>query len=97
MLTGDFDGIGGSLPQEAAGQLTTARAWDNALKERGAVRPSDIKGMAALDGLRKLEALACPFALEHPVMLKRKTREEIEEMRAVAERELVGCLEGFGY
>ncbi|KXH46032.1 phosphotransferase enzyme family protein [Colletotrichum nymphaeae SA-01] len=97
MLTGDFDGIRGSLPQEAAGQLTTARAWDDALRERGAVRPSDIKGMAALDGLKKLEALACPFALEHPVMLKRKTREEIEEMRAVAERELVGCLEGFGY
>ncbi|KAK1708260.1 hypothetical protein BDP67DRAFT_411225 [Colletotrichum lupini] len=97
MLTGDFDGIRRSLPQEALGQLTTARAWDDALRERDAVRPSEIRGMAALDGLRRLEALACPFALEHPVMLRRKTREEIEGMRAVAERELVRCLEGFGY
>ncbi|KAK1447494.1 phosphotransferase enzyme family protein [Colletotrichum melonis] len=97
MLTGDFDGIRGSLPQEALGQLTTARAWDDALRERGAVRPSEIRGMAALDGLRRLEALACPFALEHPVMLRRKTREEIEGMRAAAERELVRCLEGFEY
>ncbi|KAL0769137.1 hypothetical protein CaCOL14_008445 [Colletotrichum acutatum] len=97
MLTGDFDGIRARLPQEAAGQLTTARAWDDALKGRGALRPSEIEGMAALDGLRRLETLACPFALEHPVMLRRKTREEIEEMRAVAEGELVGCLEGFGY
>ncbi|KAK1634990.1 phosphotransferase enzyme family-domain-containing protein [Colletotrichum phormii] len=97
MLTGDFDGIRTSLPQEAAGQLTRAKAWDDALKERGALRPSEIAGMAALDGLRRLEALACPFALEHPVMLRRKTREEIEEMRGVAEGELVECLEGFGY
>ncbi|EXF79549.1 phosphotransferase enzyme family protein [Colletotrichum fioriniae PJ7] len=97
MLTGDFDGIRERLPQEAAGQLTRAQAWDDALKERGALRPSEIKGMAALDGLRRLEALACPFALEHPVMLRRKTREEIEEMRGVAEGELVACLEKFGY
>ncbi|KAK1674183.1 hypothetical protein BDP55DRAFT_554742 [Colletotrichum godetiae] len=97
MLTGDFDGIRTSLPQEAARQLTRAKAWDDALQERGALRPSEIAGMAALDGLRRMEALACPFALEHPVMLRRKTREEIEEMRGFAEGELVECLEGFGY
>ncbi|OHE96826.1 phosphotransferase enzyme family protein [Colletotrichum orchidophilum] len=97
MLTGDFDGIGASLPQEASGQLTRARAWDGALRERGALRPSEIAGMAALDGLRRLEALACPFALEHPFMLRRKTKEEIEEMREGAERALVECLVGFGY
>ncbi|KXH68973.1 phosphotransferase enzyme family protein [Colletotrichum salicis] len=97
MLTGDFDGIRTSLPPPAAGQLTRAKVWDDALQERGALRPSEIAGMAALDELRRLEALACPFALEHPVMLRRKTREELEEMRGAAEGELVECLEGFGY
>lgn len=95
MLTGNFDIP--DLPEKAAGQLVSAKAWDAALAERGAQRPSDIAGISALDRLRKLDGLLCPFALEHPVMLKRKTAEQIAEMRNAAEKELVECLSSFGY
>ncbi|CAI0648591.1 unnamed protein product [Colletotrichum noveboracense] len=95
MLAGNFDIP--DLPEEAVGQLARAKAWDDALAERGALRPSEIAGMAALEQLRKLESLLAPFALHHPVMLKRKTAEQIVEMRATGERELIECLERFGY
>ncbi|KAF6823054.1 phosphotransferase enzyme family protein [Colletotrichum plurivorum] len=96
MMTGDFDSIS-DLPEEAAGQLAIAKAWDAALAERGAIRPSSVAGIEALDRLRRLESLLCSFALCHPVLLKRKTEEEIKEMRSKAEGELVECLEGLGY
>ncbi|KAF6798171.1 phosphotransferase enzyme family protein [Colletotrichum sojae] len=96
MMTGDFDSIS-DLPEEAAGQLAIAKAWDAALAERGAIRPSDVAGIEALDRLRRLESLLCSFALCHPVMLKRKTEEEIKEMRSKAEGEVVECLEELGY
>ncbi|KAH0430097.1 phosphotransferase enzyme family protein [Colletotrichum camelliae] len=95
MLAGNFDIP--DLPEEAVGQLARAKTWDDALIERGALRPSDIAGMAALEQLRKLESLLAPFALYHPVMLKRKTPEQIVEMRAAGEKELIECLERFGY
>ncbi|KZL86233.1 phosphotransferase enzyme family protein [Colletotrichum incanum] len=95
MLTGDFDIT--DLPEAAAGQLARDKAWDDALAERGGLRPSDIRGISALDRLRRLDALLCPFALEHPVMLRRKTPEEVTEMRKAAEKELVDCLAEFGY
>ncbi|GKT45788.1 uncharacterized protein ColSpa_05969 [Colletotrichum spaethianum] len=94
MLTGNFEIP--DLPEAAAKQLTRDKAWDDALAERGALRPSDIRGISALDKLRRLDALLCPFALEHPVMLKRKTPEEITEMRKAAEKDLVDCLAEFG-
>lgn len=96
MMTGDFDSIP-DLPEAAAGQLAVAKAWDDALAEKGAIRPSNVAGIEALDRLRRLESLLCSFALCHPVMLKRKTEEEIAEMRRKAEGELVECLEGLGY
>ncbi|GKT70085.1 phosphotransferase enzyme family protein [Colletotrichum tofieldiae] len=95
MLTGDFDIF--DLPEAAVGQLARDKAWDDALAERGALRPSDIRGISALDRLRRLDALLCPFALEHPVMLRRKTPEEVTEMRKVAEKDLVDCLAEFGH
>lgn len=95
ILAGNFDIP--DLPEEAVGQLARAKAWDDALAERGALRPSEIAGMAALEQLRKLESLLAPFALHHPVMLKRKTAEQIVEMRAAGEKALIECLERFGY
>ncbi|KAI8225144.1 hypothetical protein K4K54_004794 [Colletotrichum sp. SAR 10_86] len=95
MLAGDFSIP--NLPEGALGQLARAKAWDDGLAERGALRPSEIPGMTAIEQLRKLESLLAPFALHHPVMLKRKTAEQIVEMRGAGERELIECLERFGY
>lgn len=95
MLAGDFSIP--NLPEGALGQLARAKAWDDALAERGALRPSEIPGMTAIEQLRKLESLLAPFALHHPVMLKRKTAEQIVEMRTAGEKELIECLERFGY
>ncbi|KAK1594191.1 phosphotransferase enzyme family protein [Colletotrichum navitas] len=95
IITGNFDIP--DVPEEALKQLARDKAWDDALAERGALRPSEIEGMSALDELRRLEGLLCPFALEHPAMLKRKTPEEIAEMRKAAEEKLIDCLSSFGY
>ncbi|KAK2018059.1 phosphotransferase enzyme family protein [Colletotrichum eremochloae] len=95
MLTGNFDIP--DIPEAAVKQLARDKAWDDALAERGALRPSDIEGISALDMLRRLEDLLCPFALEHPAMLKRKTPEEITKMRKAAEEALIDCLAAFGY
>ncbi|KAL0933356.1 phosphotransferase enzyme family protein [Colletotrichum truncatum] len=95
MITGNFDIP--DLPEEATGQLRTAKAWDDALAARGTMRPSDIPQMPALDQLRKLEGLLCPFALLHPMVLRGQTPEQITEMRKAAEKDLTDCLESFGY
>ncbi|KAK1988431.1 phosphotransferase enzyme family protein [Colletotrichum cereale] len=95
VLTGNFDIP--DIPEAAAKQLVRDKAWDDALAERGALRPSEIEGISAMNRLRRLEALLCPFELEHPAMLRRKTPEEIAEMRKAAEDKLVDCLAEFGY
>ncbi|KAF9873182.1 phosphotransferase enzyme family protein [Colletotrichum karsti] len=95
ILTGNFDIP--DLPEEAARQLTRAKAWDDALAARGALRPSAISGITALDRLSKLEALLGPFILTHPVMLKRRTAEQIADTRRATEKQLVECLEIFDY
>ncbi|KAK2046405.1 phosphotransferase enzyme family protein [Colletotrichum somersetense] len=95
MMTGNFDIP--DIPEAAAKQLTRDKAWDDALAERGALRPSEIEGISALDRLRRFEDLLCPFALEHPAMLKRKTPEEIAKMRKATEAGVIDCLASFGY
>jgi aminoglycoside phosphotransferase (APT) family kinase protein len=96
ILKGSFD-MDDDVPEEAAELWSTARVWDAALAARGAMRPSDISGMAGLDQLRRLETALCPFQLVHPMILKQMTAEQVQEQRAAAEKTLVACLDALGF
>lgn len=90
LLTGDFEAT--DLPEEAIGLWTSARTFDKALRSRGTTRLCEMTGVSVLDKFRRLEFLLCPFRLVHPFFLAKKTPEQIEEERAVAENNLLDCL-----
>lgn len=86
VLSGEFD----DMDSDEASEL--AKAWDDALRERSAIRPSDVRGMETLVKLRKLSDLLCPFQLANP---RKKTEEQIAELRVKQEKALVEALDGF--
>ena len=70
-----------------------AKACDEALAQRGAIRPSSIPGVDGIKCLKTLEDLICPFALAHEVMLKRMSEDERAKRRADTEAELIKTLD----
>ncbi|RHZ62525.1 hypothetical protein CDV55_107019 [Aspergillus turcosus] len=78
--------------------LSRAQTWDAALRAAGGMRPSEIAGVVTLNKLRQLEGLLCPpFQLVHPVIVKRKTPEELEQGREKVAESLARELEHFGF
>ena len=92
VLTGVFEGV--DVPEEARSKWTVARMWDDALRARGLLRPSDIAGMRALCCVMQLEMQIAPPRLLHPVYLKGKMPEEIVEGRRAGEEGIRATLAG---
>jgi len=90
VLTGEFEGV--DVPQEAQSKWTVARMWDDALRARGLLRPCVIAGMRALHRVIQLEMQIAPYRLLHPVYLKDKSPEQIEEARKAGEEALRATL-----
>lgn len=66
--------------------------WESAMAAKELARPGTIKGMETIKSICKLESLLCPFRLVHPVFVKKKTKEQIDEERAKGEAALIECL-----
>ncbi|KJZ76369.1 hypothetical protein HIM_04098 [Hirsutella minnesotensis 3608] len=94
VLTSDFRRHHDDGEVDEAWEL--AAAWDEALRQNGAMRPSDIRGINTLENLRHLADLIAPFHLTNPVMVKRLTDEQLGDARAKNERALLEALEALG-
>jgi hypothetical protein len=93
ILTGDF-GAGPGEGDEEAWEL--AKMWDEAVKRHGGMRPSDFKGIEVLEDLRNFVDKICPFEIGNEVMLKRRSLEENEAIKASVEKEIEALLDGWG-
>lgn len=72
-----------------------AKMWDGLLEERGARKPSNIRGMEGMGTVGELDGLLCPMQLHFQYRMP--TEERREEARALHEKRLREVLERHGY
>ena len=94
MLTGFPDPL---PPSNAVVQWPSAKAWDDALRERGAKRPSTITDIAALSDLFWLSGQILPFKLCNEVVVGNSSREQLAERKRSGEELLIKFLDDYGY
>ena len=97
MLTGDFSSQPQGLSDEEVAKWEVAKAWDAAMTQTKATRPSAMTGIRSLQDLRSFESLLCPFSLGSEVMLKRMSDDEKVKKRAEAESKLLEWLGQHGF
>lgn len=76
ILSGNFGLEPEGVPQENIHKWKVAKAWDDALLQNGATRPSDIAGVGGIKKLKELEDLICPFVLGCEFFANRLSEEE---------------------
>lgn len=96
LLAGTFEDIR-NMSEEGKSIWGQARDLDRAMASRGSVRPSEIQGLETLYQLTELESLICPFQLAIPVLIEKKTGEELAHARFLAERALINQLRLWGH
>ncbi|KAF2224863.1 phosphotransferase enzyme family-domain-containing protein [Elsinoe ampelina] len=74
-----------------------AKAWDDALHDRGLYRPSTIPGLTTLSELFWLSSQLLPFKLVHPVVVGNSSEEQLSDRRADGEKLLTEFLSKHGY
>ncbi|KAI4138391.1 MAG: hypothetical protein LQ341_004689, partial [Variospora aurantia] len=94
MLTGFPDQL---PPSSGDVQWPSAKAWDDALRARGAKRPSTIKNIAALSDLFWLSGQILPFKLCNKVVVKNSSKEELAARKETGEGLLINFLSDYGY
>ncbi|KAI0119265.1 phosphotransferase enzyme family-domain-containing protein [Daldinia grandis] len=85
LLSGDFTTQPKGLSAEDVRKWEIAKAWNVAITQVGAIRPSDIIRVERIQALRDWEDLLCPFELANEVMLKRISEEEKAKKKREAE------------
>ena len=78
-------------------QWPSAKAWDDALRERGAKRPGTIENIAALSDLFWLSGQILPFKLCNEVVVGNSSQEQLEARKRAGEELLVAFLMDYGY
>ena len=78
-------------------QWPSAKAWDDALRERDAKRPSTIGNIAALSDLFWLSGQILPFKLCNEVVVRNSTQEQLAARRRTGEDLLGKFLTDYGY
>ncbi|KAI1458493.1 hypothetical protein F4805DRAFT_140969 [Annulohypoxylon moriforme] len=96
LLSGDFSTEPEGLSADEARKWEVAKAWDKAIAEASAIRPSDITGVNRIQALKDLEDSLCPFELANEVMLKRKSDEEKLKKKNEIEKKILKWLETYG-
>ena len=94
MLTGFPDPL---PPSNDEVQWPSAKAWDDALREKGAERPSTIRNIAALSDLFWLSGQILPFKLHNEVVVKNSSQEQLAARKQHGEELLVKFLNDYGY
>lgn len=95
VLAGDFSAQPETLSDEDIRKWEVAKAWNTAITEKGAIRPSYITGVGHILALKELEDLLCPFALGSEVMLKRISDEEKLKRKGDTEAKILKWLENY--
>ncbi|KAL8839661.1 MAG: hypothetical protein Q9170_001667 [Blastenia crenularia] len=75
----------------------SAKAWDDALRARGAKRPSTIENIAALSDLFWLSGQILPFKLCNEVVVRNSSKEQLAARRKTGEGLLNNFLSDYGY
>ena len=78
-------------------QWSSAKAWDDALREKNAQRPSTIENIAPLSDLFWLSGQILPFKLCNPVVVKNSSQEKLAAWRKSGEDLLISFLNDYGY
>lgn len=91
LLAGTFEDIS-DMSEKEKSIWEQARDLDRAMARRGSVRPCEIQGLETLYQLTELERLICPFQLAIPMLVEKKTEEELAHARSLAERALTSQL-----
>ena len=94
MLTGFPDPL---PPSNDDVQWPSAKAWDDALRERGAKRPGTIEDIAALSDLFWLSGQILPFKLCNEVVVGNSNQEQLAARKSSGERLLIDFLSDYGY
>ena len=94
MLTGFPDPL---PPSNDDVQWPSAKAWDDALRERGAKRPGTIEDIEALSDLFWLSGQILPFRLCNEVVVGNSSQEQLAARKSSGERLLIDFLSDYGY
>ncbi|KAI0377940.1 hypothetical protein F5Y04DRAFT_263094 [Hypomontagnella monticulosa] len=76
LLSGDFGIQPKDLSTDDIRQWELAKAWDKALTDTGAIRPSKIAGVRRIQALKDLDDLLCPFDLCNEFVSSRASDKE---------------------
>ncbi|KAI2463779.1 hypothetical protein F4781DRAFT_426085 [Annulohypoxylon bovei var. microspora] len=96
LLSGDFSTQPEGLSADEVRKWEVAKAWDKAVAEAGAIRPSNISGVDRIRALKDLEDSICPFELASEVMLKRISDEDKLRKKKETEVKILKWLETYG-
>ncbi|KAI8958636.1 hypothetical protein F5Y11DRAFT_351309 [Daldinia sp. FL1419] len=96
LLSGNFTTPPEGLSEEDIRKWEIAKAWDAAIAEAGAIRPSNIVGVECIQKLKDLEDLLCPFELANKDMLKRISDKEKAKKKQEMERKILRWIEVHG-
>mgnify|MGYP005988328261 FL=1 len=94
VLSGNFGKEPDGVPQEDIRKWKVARAWDGALLQNGAIRPSDIAGVQGIRTLKELEDLICPFVLGCEFFANRLSEEDRLRKKGDTEDAILKLLDG---
>lgn len=94
MLTGFPDPLPPSTDEV---QWPSAKAWDDALCERGAKRPGTIADIAPLSDLFWLSGQILPFKLCNEVVVRNSSQEHLAARKKTGEGLLINFLNDYGY
>ena len=94
MLTGFPDPL---PPSNDDVQWPSAKAWDDALRERGAKRPGTTEDIAALSDLFWLSGQILPFKLCNEVVVRNTSPEQLAARKSSGEGLLISFLSDYGY
>ena len=78
-------------------QWPSAKAWDDALREKGAKRPGTIEDIAALSDLFWLSGQILPFKLCNEVVVRNSSPEQLAARKGSGEGLLINFLSDYGY
>ena len=84
-------------PSSGEVQWPCAKAWDDALRQRGAKRPSTIANIAALSDLFWLSGQILPFKLCNEVVVRNSSQEQLVARKKNGEELLINFLKDYGY
>ena len=94
MLTGFPDPL---PPANEEVHWPSAKAWNDALCENNAKRPSTINDIAALSDLFWLSGQILPFRLCNPTVVRNSSPEQLAARRKTGEESLSKFLSDYGY